>query len=361
MKKFLALFLVAVLMVCAASCGATDPAPSTSAPEETSSAAPAESGSAAPVEEQPTPDSELSIRVMTLNGTTGFGMAQLMSQSAAGEAALNYNFSVETAAPTILSALINGTVDIAALPTNAAATVYNKTEGGVKICALNTLGVLYLLESGETVTDFASLAGKTVYVPGQGSNPEYVFSYLCAQNGLEIGKDIFVDYTYNEPADLRTAVASGAVELAVLPEPMVTIARSANADVRVALDLTEEWNRVAPQDSLVQGCVVVRTAFAEEHPVEVAAFLAEYEKSVQFAIDDPAAASEMIAAQGIFAQAAVAARALPNCNLCFFAGADMASRLDPFFAVLFEANPASVGGKLPDSGIYYVADSHNAQ
>lgn len=361
MKKFLALFLIALLTLVTASCGAGGvPAVTVPAGSETT-AETTESETTAPQTQTPVlPDSTLPVRVMTLNGTTGFGMAALMSRSAAGEAALNYDFSVETSAPTILSALINGTVDLAALPTNAAATVYNKTAGGVQICALNTLGVMYLLENGNTVTDFASLVSKTVYVPGQGSNPEYIFNYLCAQNGLTVGQDIFVDYTYNEPADLRTAVAAGTVELAVLPEPMVTIACNANADVRVALDLTDEWNRVAPADSLVQGCVVVRTAFAQEHPAELAAFLEEYEKSVSFAIDDPVGASEMIAAQGIFPQAAVAARALPGCNLCFRAGGDMAALLDPFFSVLFEANPASVGGKLPDAGIYYIAGADNA-
>jgi NitT/TauT family transport system substrate-binding protein len=345
LKKILALMLAVTTLLVFASCTGNKPE------ESTGETTPAQTEN-----ESPVIDSELKVNVMVLNGTTGFGMAALMDQNASGNAALNYNFSVESAAPTILSALINGSVDIAALPTNAAATVFNKTEGKVKICAINTLGVLYVVENGENITDFASLKGKTVHVPGQGSNPEYVFNYLCAENGLVVGEDITVDYSYNEPADLRTAVAAGNVEIAVLPEPMVTIACSANKDLRVALDLTEEWNAVAPKDSLVQGCVVVRSEFAEAHPNEMAAFLDEYKASVQYAIDEPESAGGVIAEQGIFANAAVASKALPNCNVCFIAGEEMSAKLDPFFAVLFEANPASVGGKLPTSDIYYVAE-----
>ncbi len=347
LKKLLAILLSSFMLLSAVSCTATPP--------ETTGTSDDLGGTDTVVDPVPGVP-ELETRVMVLNGTTGFGMAYLMDQSAQGQAALNYTFSVETAAPNILSALINGSVDIAALPTNAAATVYNKTEGKVQIVALNTLGVLYVLEKGETVTDFASLRGKTVYVPGQGSNPEYVFSYLCEQNGLKIGEDITVDYSYNEPADLRTAVAAGKVDIAVLPEPMVTIVTSANSEVRVALDLTEEWNKVAPEDSLVQGCIVVRREFAEENPGALGAFLTEYERSVQYAQENPQNAGEMIAAQGIFANAGVAAKALPNCNICFIAGADMSAKLDPFFEVLHAANPASVGGKLPTADIYYIAE-----
>ena len=205
----------------------------------------------------PALDTEKEISVMVLNGTTGFGAAKLIDDSANGNTELNYKFSVESDASVVNSALINGSVDIAALPTNAAAVVYNKTGGNVKVAAVNTLGVLYIVENGESVNSFADLKGKTVYVPGQGSNPEYVTAFLCEENGLKVGEDVTLDFTYNAPADLRTAVASGQVEIAVLPEPMVTIAKTANADLRVALDLTKEWDKVAEKNSLMQGCIVV--------------------------------------------------------------------------------------------------------
>ena len=218
-------------------------------------------------ESEPTPtpapeaDASLPVNVMVLNGTTGFGMAGLISDSEAGNAALNYTFSVETDASNITAALVNGTADIGALPTNAAATLYNKTGGKVQVLALNTLGVLYLVTDGsEEITSFEDLRGKTVYAPAQ--NPTFIFQALCEKNGLAVGEDITIDNTYAQPADLNTAVSSGEVSLAVLPEPMVTVARSANDQLTVAMDLTAEWDKVMPAGSLVQGCVVVRTEFA---------------------------------------------------------------------------------------------------
>ena len=302
----------------------------------------------------PAYDAEKEISVMVLNGTTGFGAAKLIDDSKNGTAALNYNFSVESDASAVNAALISGSVDIAALPTNAAAVVYNKTQGQIKVAAVNTLGVLYVVENGDTVKSFADLKGKTLYVPGQGSNPEYITAYLCEQNGLKVGEDITLDFTYNAPADLRTAVASGKVELAVLPEPMVTIAKSANDKLNTVLDLTAEWNKVAQKDSLMQGCIVVSKKFAEENPNELNKFLEEYSASVTFVNENPKEASEMIAAHGIFEKAAVAENAIPNCNLCYIAGDSMEESLNTFFNIMFDADPKSVGGALPADDIYYL-------
>lgn len=291
------------------------------------------------------------VRVMALNGTTGFGMAKLMSDAKDGKTALTYDFSVETDASNITAALISGSVDIAALPTNAASVVYNKTKGKVQALALNTLGVLYLVTGeGETVTSFADLEGKTVYAPAQ--NPSFIFQYLCEQNHV----NVTVDNTYAQPADLRTAVASGEVKLAVLPEPMVTIACSANANLTVALDLTAEWDKVAPKDSLTQGCVVVRTEFAAAHPEIVTAFLAEYGASIAYLTSNTAEAAELIVANGIFTNAGVATKAIPKCNVCFLTGAEMKTSLSAFLSVMNGVNAASIGGALPADDFYYGAN-----
>lgn len=310
-------------------------------------------------ESEPTPtpapeaDASLPVNVMVLNGTTGFGMAGLISDSEAGNAALNYTFSVETDASNITAALVNGTADIGALPTNAAATLYNKTGGKVQVLALNTLGVLYLVTDGsEEITSFEDLRGKTVYAPAQ--NPTFIFQALCEKNGLAVGEDITIDNTYAQPADLNTAVSSGEVSLAVLPEPMVTVARSTNDQLTVALDLTAEWDKVMPAGSLVQGCVVVRTEFAEEHPAEVAKFLEEYEASIELLTSDTAAAAQKIEETGVFAKAAVAQKAIPNCNVCFVTGAEMQSALGEFLNVMFEVAPDSIGGAVPADDFYCI-------
>jgi len=290
------------------------------------------------------------VNVMVLNGTTGFGMANLMDAAARGEAAQDYSFSVETDTSNIVAALVNGSADIAALPTNAAAAVYNKTQGGVQVLALNTLGVLYLVTDGSVeVQSVADLAGMTVYAPAQ--NPTFIFQNILTANGLT---DVTVDDTYAQPADLNAAVASGQVSIAVLPEPMVTVARAQNPDLVVALDLTAEWDKVCTPGSLVQGCVVVRTAFAQERPEAVAAFLEEYGLSIEAMLTDVEGTAAKIEACGIFTKAAVAAKAIPNCNVCFITGQEMKAALSEFLDIMFSVAPASVGGAVPGDDFYCI-------
>ena len=298
---------------------------------------------------QTEPDTALPVRVITLNGTTGFGMAGLIAADAAGETALNYSFTVETDASNVTAALVSGDCDIAALPTNAASALYNKTGGKVQVLALNTRGVLYLVTDGSVAVDsIADLDGQTVYAPAQ--NPSFIFASLCKANGA----DVTIDNTYAQPAELNAAVAAGEVSLAVLPEPMVTVARSQNQDLVVALDLTEEWDKVFEAGSLVQGCVVVRTEFAAAHPAEVAAFLADYEASVALLTEDTAAAAKAVEEAGIFAKAAVAEKAIPNCNVCFVTGEEMQAQLTAFLEIMFEAAPQSIGGAVPGADFYCI-------
>lgn len=294
------------------------------------------------------------VNVMVLNGTTGFGMAKLISDNKNGTAALPYTVQVETDASNITASLVSGACDIAALPTNAAANLFNKTNGGVKVIAVNTLGVLYVMNNTETQTiaTFEDLRGKTVYCPAQ--NPTFLFTAVCKANGLEVGKDVFIDNTYAQPADLRTALVSGMVDIAVLPEPMVTIAKSANASLTASLDLTAEWEKHHPENSLIQGCVVVRTAFLEQYPDAVDAFLTEYKASIEFVNQNHEQAAAMIVDAGIFAQAPVAQKAIPNSNICYIDGAEMRTGLQYFYNVLLDVAPASIGGKLPAPDFYYV-------
>lgn len=298
-------------------------------------------------------DTEKTINVTVLNGATGFGAAKLIDDAKNKKTVLNYNVSVETDASNVNAALISGSTDIAAIPTNAAAAVYNKTQGKIKVVAVNTLGVLYVVQNGDSVKSFEDLRGKTLYVPGQGSNPQYVTEYLCEKNGLKVGTDITLDYSYTAPADLRTAVAAGKVELAVLPEPMVTIAKSANAELNTALDLNAEWDKVSGSNSLTQGCIAVTAEFAENNPAELEKFLEEYEASVEYVKSNPEEGGQLVAAAGIFEKAPVAAKAIPNCNMCFITGESMKTALSEFYTVLEKANAAAIGGKLPDDGLYY--------
>lgn len=339
-KILIAMTLVLAMVLSLAACGSKSDAQQTSEPTPT------------PAPEV-TLDTETPVNIMVLNGTTGFGMAKLIADTAAGEAALNYNISVETDASNVTAALINGTADIAALPTNAASVVYNKTEGAVQLLALNTRGVLYLVTDGSvTVESFEDLKGQTVYAPAQ--NPTFIFQYLCEQNGLTVGEDVIINNAYAQPADLRTAVAAGEVSVAVLPEPMLTMARSGNENLVTAMDLTAEWDKVAPEGSLVQGCVVVRAEFAAEHPNEVAKFLEEYGSSIEFLSGDAETVGAVIEESGVFAKGAVAAKALPNCNVCFITGEEMKAAMADFLQIMYETAPASIGGEIPGDDFYYI-------
>ena len=345
MKKLTALLLALVMVLSVTACAKEEPAPAeTAAPTEV----PVVETTAAPETEPAAPAA--SVNVMVLNGTTGFGMANLMDTAAKGEAAQEYNFTVETDASNIVAALVNGSADIAALPTNAAAAVYNKTQGGVQVLALNTLGVLYLVTDGSVaVESVADLAGQTVYAPAQ--NPSFIFQHIVDANGVE---NVTIDNTYAQPADLNTAVASGEVSIAVLPEPMVTVAKSKNPDLVVALDLTAEWDKVSEPGSLVQGCVVVRKDFALENVAAVNTFLDEYAVSIEALTNDVEGTAAKIEANGIFTKAAVAAKAIPNCNVCFITGLEMEQALSQFLTIMHGVAPASVGGSIPGDDFYCI-------
>ena len=289
-------------------------------------------------------DAAVNTRVYTLNGTTGFGMAGMIADAKPG-----YSFTVESDPSVVTAALVSGDCDIAALPTNAASVLYNKTEGKVQVLALNTRGVLYLVTDGSVeVNGIADLDGQTVYAPAQ--NPSFIFAALCSRYGIELN----IDTSYAQPAELNTAVAAGQVGLAVLPEPMVTVAKSQNPNLTVALDLTAEWDKVMEPGSLVQGCVVVRTEFAREHPAELAAFLEDYGESVALLSEDVPAAAKAIEETGIFAKAAVAEKAIPNCNICFVTGEEMQAELSAFLEIMFEKVPQSIGGKIPGDDFYCI-------
>ena len=346
MKKLIALALAMVMALSMAACAKEEPQPTAAATEAATEAAPATETTAAPETVAPAAP----VNVMVLNGTTGFGMANLMDAAGKGEAAQEYNFTVETDASNIVAALVNGSADIAALPTNAAAAVYNKTQGKVQVLALNTLGVLYLVTDGSvTVESMADLEGQTVYAPAQ--NPSFIFQHIVDANGVE---NVTVDNTYAQPADLNAAVAAGEVAIAVLPEPMVTVAKSKNPELVVALDLTAEWDKVSVPGSLVQGCVVVRKDFVMENTSAVQTFLGEYGASIEALTADVEGTAAKIEANGIFTKAAVAAKAIPNCNVCFITGAEMQEALSQFLTVMHGVAPASVGGSIPGDDFYCV-------
>ena len=288
--------------------------------------------------------------VYALMGPTGIGMVSLMEDHAD-----EYAFTLVGAPDAVVSAIASVDADIAAVPTNLAATLYNKTKGNVQLLALNTLGVLSILEMGDTIQSVEDLAGKTLYATGQGSTPEYVLNYILAANGLT--DSVTVEYK-SEHAELATLAAAGDVDLVLLPEPHVTSVLSQNAQYRIALDVTALFEEAAAKNgeentTMSMGCVIVRKDFAQANPEKVAAFMEAYAQSIEFVNSDVEAASQLVEKHGIMPKAAVAAKAIPNCHIVYIDGEEMKTQIEPFFQMLFAANPASVGGALPAEDFYY--------
>ena len=372
--RLIALLLCLTMCVGMVACTRPDDAvENTGAPEQT----PGQTATAEPTPEatpaatpevtpEPTPEvtpdePAVPVRFAVLSGPTGVGAAKLLSDNAAGVSKNTYEVTVATDNSEISGKLINGDLDIACMASNVAANLYNKSNGAVQALCLSTLGVLYILEAGEkgfhpTVRSMADLAGETIYATGQGANPEYVLDYLLSAN--ELDPDTDVEIVWKTAAEVQTALLTGEAKYAMLPVPAATAAqvqakKSENREVCSVLDLTEEWNSVTDYGVLTMTTVVVRTAFAQEHPELVEAFLEEYGASIAYVNENVDEAAGMVVQFGIVPAEPIAKLAIPDCNLVFVTGEQMRDQIQGYYQVLFMANPASIGGGIPDDAFYY--------
>lgn len=290
------------------------------------------------------------MNVAALNGPTGIGMVKLMKDSETTEyPAFDPTFTLAASPDELASALLSGDADIAALPTNLAATLYQRSEGGVKLLALNTLGVLYVLEKGDSIQSVADLAGRTVYATGAASLPEYVVDYILTENGL--AESVTVEYLAQH-AELAAMAVAGDVDVCILPEPFVTQVTAQNPEMRVALSITDEWNALTDGAQLSMGCLVVRTEYYEAHPEAVKDFLAAYANSAEYAVTEVEETAKLVVEYGIMASESLAAAAIPRCNIVCLTGEDMKAGAQALYEVLYAANPSSVGGELPPDALY---------
>lgn len=292
------------------------------------------------------------INVAILKGPTALGMLKLMEDNTSGNALNNYKFETFTAPTDVVPKIVNKSIDIAAVPTNVAATLYKKTEKNVSIIAVNTLGVLSIVTNSVEINSVADLKGKTIYATGQGATNEYALNYILEKNGLKVGTDVKVEFL-TEHSELATKVIANQVQIAMLPQPFVTNVTLKNQNVKIALDLTEEWEKIPDNDSqLVMGCIVVRNDFLKENKAAVDNFLSEYSASTTYANEKVAETAALSEKHDIL-PAAVVSKALPKCNIVYLAGNDMKKSVSKYLEVLFAANSASIGGEIPDDNFYY--------
>lgn len=314
MKKFLAILLSLIIIIGATACSKTK-------------------------------KTDVTVNIGVLKGPTGMSAAWLMDQNDQKLSANEYNFTVAGTPDAIAGQLINGDMDIAALPTNAISALYNKTEGKISVLGVNALGVLYILENGNSINSVSDLAGKTVLASGKGSTAEYVLNYILEKNGV-IAEIVWAA----EHSEAATLALKGDYDIVMLPEPFVTNVTAKSDAFRVALDLTEEWEALG-NGELTMGGIAVRTAFLEEHPDAVKAFVDEYGKSVAFTNSQPEDAAKLIAKYEIAAEE-VAKNAIPRCNIVWLHGKDYKAVLENFLGVVYNANPAGIGGKMPGDDFY---------
>ena len=289
------------------------------------------------------------LRVGSLKGPTTMGLVNLMSEVESG-AKSGYSFEMQSQPDVIMSELVSGKLDIALLPANVAAVAYNKTNHGVSAIDINTLGVLYCVTGDENIKSVKDLAGKTVLSTGQGASPEYVLNYLLEKNGVT---DCDVQFK-SEATEIAALLKQDPAQIAILPQPFVTVATAQNDQLKVAFSLTDEWKSVSPDSKLLTGVTVVRNEVLENRAAEVDQFIADHQASTEKAATDVDATAELVAKYGIIAKAPVAKKALPNCNIVAIAGDEMKTDLAGYLQVLFDANPKSVGGTMPEDDFYYI-------
>lgn len=292
------------------------------------------------------------INIASLKGPTTMGMVKLIDDSKEDSI---YNFNIYGTGDEVVSLLINEEIDIALLPCNLASVIYNSTEGDIQVAAINTLGVIYIVESGDTVQTIEDLRGKKIYSVGKGTTPEFALNYILGRNNIELNKDIEIEYK-SEATELAILLEEEDNLIGVLPQPYVTIVQMQNEKVRVALDLTKEWDKVSTDSSMVTGVLIVRTKFAEDNKEAFDKFLSLYEDSTEYVNQNHKEAALLIKEYGIVANEVIAEKSIPESNITYIAGEEMKMKVSGYLQVLYDQNPQAVGGMMPKDDFYYQAE-----
>lgn len=296
--------------------------------------------------ELPAPVSQ-TVKIAALNGPTGMGAVPMMEDD-------RFDISLFQSPDEVVGKVLSGEFDIAAVPSNMASVLYNKTKGQVKLIAVNTGGVLYLVENGTDVQSVSDLKGKTIYASGRGGAPEFVLQRILLDAGLSMS-DVNIKWLANH-SDVASSASVEKGAVALLPEPFVTVTTAKNPDMRIAVDLNGVWKETYHTD-LPMGTLIASKELMDNRPEDLKVFMAEYEKSVAFVNEHTDNAAEMIVKAGMIADQAVAEKAIPRCNIMCLTGKDARDALGNFFEILFKMEPKSLGGKLPDETFYYNGES----
>ena len=299
---------------------------------------------------------EKAVKIAALKGPTTMGLVKLFSDNEAGKALNKYETSIANTPDEIVAAIGKGEFDMAAIPANLASVIYNKTQGKVQVAAVNTLSVLYMVETGNSVKSVKDLKGKTVYTTNKGATPEFVLNYILKGNGLEPGKDVKIEFK-SEAAEVAALLSKESNVVAMLPEPFVTVAQTKNKNLKTAFYMGDEWDKVpgTKAGSQITGVLVVNKKFAEENPEAVKNFLKEYKESIEFLSSNVEEGAKLVAKYNIVPEP-VAKLAIPKTRTAFIAGSEMKEKMEDYLKILFGESPESVGGKLPAEDFYLIVN-----
>lgn len=300
---------------------------------------------------------QTTVRVGALKGPTSMGLLFLQEEARNGESEGQYEFSMMTAADELLPLMVKGELDIALLPANVAGVLYRKTNGGITVIDINTLGVLYMVSGDTSIGSVEDLKGKTIYLTGKGTTPDYVLQYVLQENGIAVGNadgGCTLEYK-SEATEVAAVLAENPDAIGLLPQPFVTAACMQNESLAVVLDMNEQWEAVqgSAGSRLVTGVTVVRNEFLKENEAAVKTFLKEHQESAQRINEDAARGAQLAVEAGIVAKEPIALKAIPECNITYMDGSEMKQALSGYLQVLYDQNPEAVGGALPGDDFYY--------
>jgi NitT/TauT family transport system substrate-binding protein len=291
------------------------------------------------------------IEIAGLKGATTIGMVKLMQNSEDEQYANNYNVNMFGTPDEVVPRLVSGEIPVAAIPANLASVLYNSTGGKVQVAAINTLGSLYVVEIGESVKQISDLKGKTVYSTGKGTTPQFVFNYILQENSFDLNTDITIEYL-SESTEVAAKLQTEDNAVAILPQPYVAQVAAQNGQMRIALSLNDEWNKVNSDSGMVTGVLAVNAEWQKNNADLFKAFLADYENSIEWAVQNADDAADLVAKYGIVNSAEVAKEAMPYFNFDYIDGSEMKTTLSGYLSVLYNSLPEAVGGKLPDDAFY---------
>lgn len=292
----------------------------------------------------------LQLTVAGLKGPSSIGMLRMIESEPVFGEDVETEYQIVDEPQLMIARIMSGEADIAAVPINLAAVLYNKG-APYRLGAVTGDGLLHIVSSREDIGSVEDLKGKRIYCIAQGSTPEFVLRYVLEKSGIDPDTEVELDFSFDHVA-IAPQLIAGKVDLAVLPEPFVSIVASKNPAVQPVIDLQQVWAELSGTgDTYPITATLVRNSLYREHPEALKAFFAAYRESIDWANANPAEAGGL-AGKYMEMPAPIIAKAMPRLNLRYQSPREARSRVEELYQVFHGFAPASVGGTIPGDEFY---------